>query len=653
MSFEDGPKVDNSAKRSQESELKVKAFFTLKNGFMCKEKIPDYGFDIDIELLDEKNETTGDEFVIQIKSKKKLTVIRDDLISFKFKTSRLGCIARKKPGLGLVILYDAKTKKSYYDYIEEIIKRLNNERGSESWKDQDKVNIHIPLTNCIDEQAIKSIYWKFKLRFENYNLLLQKHGRFYNLPVFTNKENKDLDFISNLELIAPKLINEERYDILHEAFSKLTTEQVRNSYRLCFYAAIVFCETGDIIEAKHYVDRTKQVISKLNDIEKEIFSLTELKVDSISGNIGLSDFHKLVSENIDNIQSPLNIVNLKINDLESQVYNVIYKCNFNKNFENDLITFFNEIEQLNIAENHKISFFLKCCDIILIYNNSFAFNTLTIHKISEQIGIAVSTEEKLNLWKRSENLMLIVNKYLKQIDNYLQKSKNNLLYAELLVIRSKYFLNTLVSNYSLNNVFELNDEFLNDYENNTKNLSLSYKVFIKNLKYQEAHLALNLSLEIRSIFQLIFELKPVEKEEKKIRKKIKEIETETGIKEYKSSLQFIQGIKEIKSKSSQNSIQKVKLLTDSEIENLARLMLDSEKLPEERLQNLITDMKNHRKFYKSCNNNNLLLLQNKITHQDYKFPVSYIIKNIQSGIETVERSNIDELLEMVQHLLDK
>jgi hypothetical protein len=51
MSFYDDPVIDDNAKRSQESVHFVKGLFSEKNGFVYREENPDYGVDLDVELM--------------------------------------------------------------------------------------------------------------------------------------------------------------------------------------------------------------------------------------------------------------------------------------------------------------------------------------------------------------------------------------------------------------------------------------------------------------------------------------------------------------------------------------------------------------------------------------------------------------------------
>ena len=78
MSFFDSPTVDDNAKKSEESVLKVKGIFTKRNGFINREENPDYGVDLDVELVLEAHHASSQKFAVQIKSTGKVSTVSKD-----------------------------------------------------------------------------------------------------------------------------------------------------------------------------------------------------------------------------------------------------------------------------------------------------------------------------------------------------------------------------------------------------------------------------------------------------------------------------------------------------------------------------------------------------------------------------------------------
>jgi hypothetical protein len=51
MAFTDSPEVDESSKRSEESVALVKSILSRRNRFINREENPNYGVDLDVELV--------------------------------------------------------------------------------------------------------------------------------------------------------------------------------------------------------------------------------------------------------------------------------------------------------------------------------------------------------------------------------------------------------------------------------------------------------------------------------------------------------------------------------------------------------------------------------------------------------------------------
>jgi len=174
MGFNDHPKVDDNSKRSEESVNVLRPLFSRKNGFIFREEQPDYGVDVDVELVINNEEASSLKFAIQIKSKNELKITTEQnekLVSLSFDVSRIGYLAKRLPAYGLVVAYDEKTKTSYFGYVEDIVARLDNHPHRAGWREQVSTTILFPpviLTNDVVHQ----IHKKMVLRHENHAKLI-------------------------------------------------------------------------------------------------------------------------------------------------------------------------------------------------------------------------------------------------------------------------------------------------------------------------------------------------------------------------------------------------------------------------------------------------------------------------------------------------
>ena len=107
MSFYKNPKVDEYAKASEESVLAVRAIVCKRNGFIVREEVPDYGVDLEVEMIINADNATGKKFAIQIKSCQNISTVskkKQKFVSYEFETSRLGYLSRRPPAYGLIII---------------------------------------------------------------------------------------------------------------------------------------------------------------------------------------------------------------------------------------------------------------------------------------------------------------------------------------------------------------------------------------------------------------------------------------------------------------------------------------------------------------------------------------------------------------------
>ncbi|HET6254035.1 MAG TPA: DUF4365 domain-containing protein [Puia sp.] len=115
MAFFEDPQVDEASKRSDESVTALISIFSEENGFICRPVIPDTGVDFQVELIAE-GRSRNSHFGVQLKSVRRLeTISGGTMITYPFKTSRLGYLARQVPNLGMVVIYDYNSKECFYD----------------------------------------------------------------------------------------------------------------------------------------------------------------------------------------------------------------------------------------------------------------------------------------------------------------------------------------------------------------------------------------------------------------------------------------------------------------------------------------------------------------------------------------------------------
>src|SRR5690606_13121771 len=430
MAFFDSPQVDENSKRSEESVHQATGFFSQKNGFLSRVESPDYGVDLDIELIDQDSGATSKKFGIQIKSTveiKTATYSNEIFVSLPFKTSRLGYLAQREPTYGLILVYDESKQEVYFDYVEEIINRLNKTKKDDSCKEQDTVNILMPL-QILSSETVKKIHTKFTRRFRNHSQLIVKHGRDFNIPVFTSnlgqesiniEENKS----SLLEKYGSILFNENEYRLLTDTIESLSPQQINSSSEILFIAALLYSYTGKIIEGQYYVQKAKQVSSKLSEEKKMCLEFASYYVEFAKGNLTHEDYSDLFVSQLRNPNlSEDNKLLIKINTIWFRF------LNNRRSAEIQLDT--SPIpDLLKEIETSAIEFKQQHLYRVYVYQTYHAMaieyflNTFVAIKLKESLGLEETVEKRIQIAQNilaiiSESTQAIFDAYKYAGDNY-------------------------------------------------------------------------------------------------------------------------------------------------------------------------------------------------------------------------------------------
>ena len=369
MAWNDNPIVDENSKRSEESDLAVRNILIRKNSFMTRSELPDYAVDLVIELMDEDSQMTGFQFAVQIKSSNKLPDINGgSIISIPFATSRLGYLCRRLPGLGIVIFYSELNNFLYYEYVETIVEKIQSNNTNDNWKEQSEINIHIPIENVLTHNSAKLIYEKMSLRRNNHNIMWENEGKAYNLPIIKSNQHNtanDTSFLEDFEKYGGfLLINKQAYDKIHLILNQYDRRRILQSSNLLFYAAVAYCEMGDIVEAQYYLKKCKQNIEGFDGFQRELLEMLYPKIEFLAGTI---DIEKLI-EKLEKVYSTLsdsnNKANVKFNLLNLELIASIENRENLDKFLEEIQNYFADIDAFKISDRGKYKFRLQLCEAI-------------------------------------------------------------------------------------------------------------------------------------------------------------------------------------------------------------------------------------------------------------------------------------------------
>ena len=651
MAFNDAPIVDNNAKASQESVIAVRSLFTEKKGFILREPHPDYGIDLDIELIIDGDKASGWEFPIQIKSAQSINKVplrKENFISLEFPTSRLGYLCNKPPAYGLIVIYDDASKVCYYDYVEKIVERATLQRNSDSWKLQENVNINIPVKNVLSADEISGIHNKFLVRFINNRELIAQFGKSFDIPSFSVTTGEKLSNLDSPEKIIPfiekygiELFNRQDFLVIESLLSKLNFEQILQSPKLLFVAAITYESVGRFIDAEYFLSKSLQQKSIPKD-EETLLRAAKAEVDYVFGNITVDEYYsqleKILNQNSDltiAICLKARLIHLRIakSKLDEEDFEEIMK---------DIENLFHSVESPSLSETIKYHYKIALATDLLLILSRTVTNIMGSFSLREKIFGSIPLSERVDAAQMLLPLLKVASDIYTKALEFAVDNKDELLQAYILYAQGFSAF-----------MFEIDLAILGkvslDIQNcrtQYYNLLRAYNYFIKNGMIDNAYKAITTAYDINKMCQLFLQKSIEDVEEEKLEGLISKIEKDTGRHKYLSCVEEI--AKEKKKIEQMDPDIEMMNMSDKEIERYATDLTKYLRIPEERKGNLINDLRFTKEANKEIKGTHFQLLQNlehtKSIKTFYAVPLSYILKCEVCGFETKPSDNLQSLL---------
>lgn len=261
MSFNNLPKVDRSAEKESLSKNALREHFQEQNGFIAREDHPDKGCDFLVEIITDGSATNW-RFPVQLKSSDKFTLIKGDkFISYSFELSRLRYLLEHRPYVGMVILYSVPDNVLYYDYAIAIHHRLKDQYSDDSWKNQEKANIHIPVTNILNISSRTEIHKRVIDTFNNFHQLLDAHSSGHYLGILDtsigkyNSTDPIRDATTLLTEHGMELYYSQNIGLLYQLINTVPVGVITGTPKLSLIAGITFHEMALTVDADYYLQK--------------------------------------------------------------------------------------------------------------------------------------------------------------------------------------------------------------------------------------------------------------------------------------------------------------------------------------------------------------------------------------------------------------
>jgi hypothetical protein len=645
MAFNDPPYIDSCAERSEKSVIKTRFYFCKENGFISREVTnDDYGVDIYSEIIIEGG-ATGSIFPIQIKSTKKSKYIfnKKKYYTLSFSTSRLGYLYRNTSFFaGLIIYYDEASDKLYFDYVTEILDRLILGKKDDSWRKQDKVQISFPEENLVDNESIKIIHQTIKKRFELVRNELYNGIDFDFIHLksrkIENQENKVLKIVATLKQSGSYLFNQRKYSFLIHLLEQLP-KKIIDSPRIAYFAALVYTECSIVLSADYFHKICLQNYSNYSEEDREALMMQKFKNDF---QLGLYSYDELLGQLDDlkfKVKSPENLLSIEININQIEINKVFEAKNLDNKLEEKTYVFYSKILNFDIDDEQKyFQLIFQTENLLHTIIGKFSIY-LVKRKLYKDSRIEFALKNELE-FEKFNNTFNEINNNLKKAYDYATENNNELMLAH-------FYYQSALGSFIVNLNYYIFDYEFQVIEKLKNILGKIYSDFIRafNLykKFDLNHqifLSVSNALETCQLAKHWINYNLVDEETRsKLNDDIKSFSNEVYFNRYSS----------IVSKIANDKIQNVKIeLDDKQIELMAKMAIEMEQFPEDRIENIKNEIRSINLFRKVCKNNDLEFLSNQanpnLGSDRYKNPSKYAIISRTSGIIYSEGYDIKEML---------
>jgi hypothetical protein len=657
MSFQDLPIVDDNAKASEESVLATRGFFSKKNGFIGHEEFPDYGCDLEVELIIHGNEASGKKFPIQIKCSaafKTIKVEDEVYISKPFVTSRLNYLCQRPPAYGLIILYDETDKSGYFDFAEQVVQRLMSEKESENWKSQETVSVHIPKKNLLTAESVATIHEKLKSRFEAHDILIKQHGAQFEIPSFSSATTGDENEVSRLSPVeilkkyGLLFINETDILVLYQLLSQVSMHDTLASKNLLFIACVAYGEMGKCLEAEMYLNKAFQIIDQYEDHEQEVLRFIRIKVDFLLGKRNKEAFFDDLKRMTSVTKNKFNALQIRINLLYYTIIEKIESKELDDELEKDILEVFSAIMEADVEKEKKMYLNVFHAENLHMFISSKMLQWTSRLRVKEALKIYVSQAERTQIWLKTNALIEIATSQVVNARNFALKNKNRALQAHAEYALARFFLIREFDFFLLR--FK---EDIPEKETNFKRFFLfavrSHNLFLELGLLKDARLALICAYDLGRLARLYhnLDISTATVTDEMLMNNLAASQAAMGINTTYISIIDTAYQDYLKEQSEEKEPGNFKGMSDEQITAFSQVVLESYGLPSERLVHIVNEAKAYRFFSTFGNTTDFIVLADLRHYLSketlYATPSSFIIKSKRTGVESIPSRDLETL----------
>jgi hypothetical protein len=646
MAFTDMPVIDRPSINSETSIQRFKDFINLQSGFQVRIEWPDTGCDLNIELILGSRGASSQIFPVQIKSIEKVSVVKDrTYISHFFETSRLGYLMRRLPAMGIVVLYSVEENKCFFDYADKIYERLMEERGSDDWKQNHEVSIHVPYVNVLAPDTAQQIHQIMAARFEQAIIMQNSFGPKYGLPSLTQDGEPRFDFRNPddikrfLKEYGMMLINNHDVDMIFQMVSQLPHREISESKELLILSALSYQEVGYYSDAQFFSSKLAKF--QLSEEEQLMATFLKLKTDLNLGYISTDAFLEGINRLASATTAPQNILVLKLNSLKLRMAAIQPATSIPSILVETVLSLFGEIELANITIKTRTILTLLNCEILshAIGHESGMF--LGEMQLRERLHKPFSAEERLekskHFFKWEEIFYSILEKAYRTVNGLNDFS----IKAQILSVRAFNYLQRQINilSFDVPPIADSNQILIN----NIKFGATAYNYFMKVNAYKDGYDVLCNTIDLIELAIQQYHLEsPVPKDQLYVIKRQMESNLDLKPRDFIFP-KLIQKIRDRDAAPPHSGMPTTETMSDDQIHSIAVKIHSATHLPTDHLVNIEDELRAYRTFHQRCKDPHIEILQWQVPNR-YAQAVRFILRNKRTGIETISSDDMDKLL---------
>lgn len=651
MALDDLPQIDGASEHDDEAKNKLSGILSQKAGFIPREQIPDKGCDYLVELIENRLAKNW-HFGVQLKSiESPLLISNGDVISYSWLTSRLGYMMRNAPIFGLLVIYDVSSQTLYYEYVEKIYQKLM-ERESDDWKKNDKVSVHILVSNVMDSNSAVTIHETFLKRFTNLSKMTSDYGASYDLPVlklnFVSEYdvNSTTDIVEILRRWGLSSIAVNDLPTIYELVNRLPNSEIIQHKELSILAALSFSEAGKVADSAYYVQRALKRFT-LSDGETLMVHFISLKNDYSLGTIDAKEFIKECKILLGKTDDLGNKVTLRLNVLNFELLLIKAFTNVPVELAEEISDLAEVIDKMDEATN---KYYLKLWNLenLALFIGLVRTQGLNEMTVLEEFDSPLSLDKRLIAARRIVAMQELFTRELHSVDEYAKQTDNILLqaFAILLHTRSKLSMEIDLITFATDpNNLEEREKWLNHH------LMLAdhgFAVFMKNSMLGPAYTLLCLTFELHTIMTEWFGFdSPIIVSQ--LEENLKALENDLELQSFKSSILNLINRKKKVGKpdgDTHHGMKGLLQLDRGQMENLAQITIRSGKFPNAKLENMMHEMESFKLFYQRCSEPDIYPMVSKgPINIVYAIKPSFQLHNRRTGLFSLTSEDMSVLLE--------